>query len=80
MDARHPADDEGNPPSTVAELRIEGELIALSARYSLRFLEHADRAATPVLYYDGRRVIRGWSLHVEHDQPADRWGISGGRD
>ena len=80
MDARRPGNDEGNPPSTIAELKIEGEPVSLTARYSLRFLEHAGRAATPVLYYDGRRVIRGWSLHVEHVQPGDRWGISGGRD
>ena len=82
MDVRSLNDEETNPPSEALELRIENELVPLSARYSLRFLEHrcCGRPATPVLYYDGRRVIRAWSLHVRHVQPADYWGISGGRD
>ena len=74
------SDDEGNPPSAIAELKIEDEAVPLSGRYSHRFVEHPERPATPVLYYDGRRVIRAWSLRLEHSQPADRWGISGGRD
>ena len=80
MQPRDLTDDDGNPPSAIAELKIEDEAVPLSARYSLRFVEHPGRSATPVLYYDGRRVIRAWSLRLEHSQPADGWGISGGRD
>lgn len=80
MQTQNLTDDEGRPPSAIAELKIEDEAAPLSARYSLRFVEHPGRPATPVLYYDGRRVIRAWSLELKHAQPADRWGISGGWD
>ena len=80
MHVRHATDDEANPPSAIAELKIEDEAVPLSGRYSLRFRAHPGRPATPVLYYDGRRVIRAWSLELKHTQPADGWGISGGRD
>ena len=80
MKSRHASDEEANPPAEALELRIEDEVVPISARYSLRFLGHPGRPATPVLYFDGRRVIRAWSLCVKHAQPADGWGISGGRD
>lgn len=80
MNARQPTDLEAHPPARFLELRIEDEAVPLSAHYSLRFVEHPGRPATPVLYYGGRRVIRAWSLRLEHSQPADGWGISGGRD
>ncbi|MEX2119304.1 MAG: FkbM family methyltransferase [Pirellulales bacterium] len=64
-------------PATVT---IDGERVALSADYSLLFVEHADGEATPVLYHRGKRVTKSWSIELDHQQPADPWGISGGRE
>ena len=80
MEAQHRCGREDDPREQFAELTIEEEVIPLTARYSLMFLEQPDGPATPVLYFDGRRVIRAWSLKIKHAQPADQWGISGGRD
>lgn len=62
------------------ELIIDGVPAALSAAYTLRFVELPEGGAAPVLYHHGRRVIRRWSLRLEHEQPEDRFGISGGKD
>ncbi len=62
------------------QLTIDGVPTALSAAFTLRFVELPDGGAAPVLYRHGRRVIRRWSLQLDHEQPEDRWGISGGKD
>lgn len=62
------------------ELTIDGVPTALSAAYTLRFVELPEGGATPVLYHHGRRVIRPWTLRLEHEQPQDHCGISGGKD
>ena len=61
-------------------LTIDGEPTPISSAYTLRFIELPDGGAAPVLYHHGRRVIRPWSLRLEHEQPEDRLGISGGKD
>ena len=75
MEARYGFPSDRNPQSPIAELRIEGEIVPLCSRYSLRFLRRPGCSALPVLCYDGRRVIRAWSLQVRHSEPGAAWGM-----
>lgn len=70
MEARYHLPDNGNPQAQIVELRIEGEIVPLCSRYSLRFFRRPGSDALPVLCYDGRRVIRAWSLQVRHSEPG----------
>lgn len=66
-------------PSTESRtaLSIDGSTVTVTADYSLRFVQYPDRPAEPVLYLQGRRVIKAWTLQLSHQQPADPWGCSG---
>jgi FkbM family methyltransferase len=61
-------------------LSVDGKEVPADADYSLRFVEYADRPATPVLYFRGLRVIKPWTIQMRHDEPADPFGISGGKE
>lgn len=60
-----------------AALVVNGKPACVTAEYTLRFVEHPGAPATPVLYFQGRRVTAAWSLRLEHSEAADRWGASG---
>lgn len=62
------------------DLMIGGRSVRATADFTLRFLERGDAPAHPVLYHRGRRVVEAWSIEMRHEQAADCWGISGGRD
>ena len=63
--------------TTRVKLTVDGQETKANADYSLLFVNHPDGSATPVLYFQGRRVIKSWSLELCHAEPADRWGCSG---
>lgn len=62
------------------DLTVGGRAVRTTADFTLRFVERGDAIALPVLYHRGRRVVQAWSIQMRHDQTADCWGISGGRD
>lgn len=75
MEARYRFPSDVNPQAQMAELIIEGENVPLCSRYSLRFLRRPGCGPLPILCYDGRRVIRPWSLQVRHSEPGTEWGM-----
>ena len=62
------------------KLTIEGQAQALSASWALRWVETNCGQAEPVLYRDGRRVTRPWTLELSVEHPADRFGGNGNTD
>lgn len=55
-------------------LNIEGKNIELDATFSLRWVEQADGPAYPVLYKNGKRVVKEWRLKLDFDSPEDPFG------
>ena len=67
----------GFPFTSHVALAVDGHETLAGANYALRFVDYPDRPATPVLYFQGRRVIKSWTLEMFHLEPADPWGCSG---
>ena len=61
-------------------LEIDGQLIILSADYSLRWVDVDQAPAQPVLYYKGKRVVKRWSIYLEADVPKDCHGGNANTD
>ena len=62
------------------DLIIDGEKIVLNATFSLRWVEKIDGRAYPVLYRNGKRVIKNWKLKVNFEMPADETGGNSNTD
>jgi hypothetical protein len=45
--------------------------------YSLMFCIGKDGLSFPVLYVDGRRVVKRWKLELTADIPEDKYGPNG---
>lgn len=56
------------------ELFIDGEKIVVDSTFSLRWVEQADGPAFPVLYRNGKRVVKKWNLVLNFDSPEDPFG------
>lgn len=55
-------------------LNVDGKEILIDATYSLRWVEQADGPSYPVLYQNGKRVVKKWSLSLTFDSPEDPFG------
>lgn len=56
------------------KLIVDGKLIEMDANYSMRWVERVDQPAIPVLYKHGKRVVKSWSIVLQHDEPEDPFG------
>jgi hypothetical protein len=61
-------------------LLVEGQPVAPTSAWAVRWVDREDGPADAVLYRDGRRVTRAWSLELRIDQPADRDGGNANTD
>ena len=61
-------------------MTIDGKHVAAGADYTMRFVDHPNQPPAPVLYFRGLRVIKPWTLELSHEEPADPYGISGGKE
>lgn len=55
-------------------LNIEGKDILLNANFSLRWVEQADGPSYPVLYQNGKRIVKKWRLKLDFESPEDPFG------
>lgn len=55
-------------------LSIDGSKVILDATYSMRWVEQIDGPAIPVLYRNGKRVVKEWNLKLEFHSPEDPFG------
>lgn len=58
----------------VGRLAIDGLPVELCADYSLRWVDCPGRPAEPELYFRGRRVVKAWSISLQAERVADRYG------
>lgn len=56
------------------KLIVEGKIVDLDSSYSMRWVEQTDGQAYPVLYKNGKRVVKGWSLVLNYISPEDPFG------
>ena len=56
------------------KLIVDGQLIEMNSFYSMRWVERIDQQAFPVLYKNGKRVVKSWSIVLEPDEPEDPCG------
>jgi hypothetical protein len=70
------------PPSHQLEtkLEIDGKEEILSAIYSMRWVETIDGSAYPVLYKNGKRVVKSWSISMCYNSLADEFGGNANTD
>mgnify|MGYP007069474517 CR=1 FL=1 len=55
-------------------LMIDGMVVKFDATYSMRWVERIDGSSCPVLYKNGKRVVKSWKINLEHDEPEDPFG------
>jgi hypothetical protein len=60
--------------TTSYRLAIAGHEVPLTADYSIRFVENNGGRTTPVLYFQGHRVVKAWTIELVHEEPADKHG------
>jgi hypothetical protein len=56
------------------KLIIDGLAHEVDASFSLRWVEQKDGPAIPVLYRNGKRIVKSWSLVLNFDSPEDPFG------
>ncbi len=56
------------------ELTIDGKQIVLDATFSIRWVEQKNGPAFPVLYQNGKRIVKRWNLIINYDSPEDPFG------
>jgi hypothetical protein len=56
------------------ELVIDGQSVVLNATFSLRWVEQISGSAYPVLYRNGKRVVKNWKLKIDFEMPTDETG------
>lgn len=54
----------------MTHLEIAGFYEPFLSKYGLRWTSDG----TPVLYFDGKRVVKPWKLSIDVDMPADPHG------
>jgi hypothetical protein len=55
-------------------LSVDGKDLLIDSTYSLRWVEQKDGPAYPVLYQNGKRIIKKWSIRLSFDCPDDPFG------
>jgi hypothetical protein len=55
-------------------LTIDGKDVNLDSTYSLRWVEQADGPSYPVLYKNGKRIVKAWTIHLTFASPEDPFG------
>jgi hypothetical protein len=63
-----------------SRLVVDGQAVAPSSRWAIRWVDKQSGPAEPVLYRDGKRVTKAWclDLHIEH--AADEFGGNANTD
>lgn len=56
-------------------LSVEGDPVRELSRYAIRWVAE-DCEYVPVLYHDGKRVTKRWSLEMNFESPPDEQGAS----
>ena len=56
------------------ELMIDGKSCGINSSYALRWYETTDGKSVPVLYKDGKRVVKRWSMNYSAYSPEDPHG------
>jgi hypothetical protein len=62
------------------KIMIDGQEVVPDAAWALRWVDRESGVAEPVLYRDGKRVTRQWSLEATIDHPADAHGGNANTD
>jgi hypothetical protein len=55
-------------------LVIDGIIHQIDASFSLRWVEQENGQPYPVLYKNGKRVVKSWSLVLNYISPEDPFG------
>lgn len=58
------------------ELVIDGEPFKLSSQFCLRWYDTPEGNSVPVLYRNGKRVVKSWNLNYSCSSQADLEGAN----
>lgn len=56
------------------KLIINNQPVSLDASFSLRWVEQEDGEAYPVLYQNGKRIVKAWNINIQFASPEDPFG------
>ena len=56
------------------KLIINNQPVSIDASFSLRWVEQKDGEAYPVLYQNGKRVVKAWRIDLQFESPEDPFG------
>lgn len=56
------------------KLVLDGEETILDSTFSLRWVEQVDGPSYPVLYQNGKRIVKKWRLKLDFESPEDPFG------
>lgn len=56
------------------KLEIDGIEEKISSIYSMRWVDVIDGDSFPVLYKNGKRVVKSWKLSMSYNSPEDEFG------
>jgi hypothetical protein len=57
--------------TTSPELLIDGKSCSFDSSYALRWYDTSDGKSIPVLYKNGKRVVKRWSMDYSAYSPED---------
>jgi hypothetical protein len=62
------------------KLEIDGQEQKLTSLYSMRWVETSNGEAYPILYKNGKRVVKAWKISMSYNSPADEFGGNANTD
>lgn len=67
-------------PQLETKLEIDGQEQKLTSIYSMRWVDQLDKESYPVLYKNGKRVVKSWSISMSYNSTADEFGGNANTD
>ncbi len=67
-------------PQLETKLEIDGQEQKLTSIYSMRWVDVIDGEPYPVLYKNGKRVVKSWNISMSYNSPADEFGGNANTD
>lgn len=62
------------------KLEIDCKQELLNASFSLRWVDTLNGSSYPVLYKNGKRVVKAWSITMSYNSPPDEFGGNANTD
>lgn len=64
----------------LANLEIDGIPAKITSIYAIRWVDCIDGSSYPVLYKNGKRVVKSWKINFDFAFPPDEFGGNANTD